>query len=138
MAPTFVHGKSGFFSVSDTAGTTRNLSSGLDSASIDRSADTAEVTSFGDSDRAYIAGLRGATISLSGTFASTYAIRLDGMLGNSTLSNWVYGPEGNTGGSRKYSGTGNVTSVSYSGSVDGKIDMSIDIQVSGAVTAGTF
>ena len=136
--PTFRHGKSGFFSVTDTGGSVRNLSSGLDSASIDRSADTAEVTSFGDDDRNYIAGLRGATISLSGTFASTYALRLDGMLGNSTLTNWVYGPEGNTTGYRKYSGAGNVTSVSYSGSVDGKIDMSIDVQVSGAVTRAVF
>ena len=138
MAPSFVHGKSGHFDMTDTGGTTVNFSSGLSDVSIDRSLDTAEVTAMGDNDRAYVVGLRGATISVSGHFASTYAEKIDGMLGNSTATNWIFGPAGNTGGFRKYNGEGNLTSLAYGATVDGKVDMSFTVQVTGAVTSGTF
>ena len=138
MAPTFVHGKSGYFAMTDTGGSTINFSSGLTDLSIDRSLDTAEVTAMGDNDRAYVVGLRGATLSVSGHFASTYAEKIDGMLGNSTATNWTFGPAGSGSGSRKYTGAAHLTSLAYSGTVDGKVDMSFSLQVTGAVTSTTF
>ena len=137
MAPTFRHGKGSYFAFTDTGGSTINASSGLSDISFSRDLGTAEVTAMGDDDRAYIPGLRGATISLSGHFASTYASKIDGMLGNSTATNWTYAPEGNTGGLREYTGEAHMTGLSYSGGVDGSVAMSFDLQITGAVTSGT-
>lgn len=138
MAPTFNSGKSFYFSVTDTAGSEINLSSGLSDCSFDRTLDTPEVTASGDNDRAYVVGLRTATNSASGHFASTYAEKLDGLIGNSTKPTWVFGPEGNGSGSRKYTGVGIVNALSYAATVDGKIDMNLGLQCDLAVTSTTF
>ena len=138
MAPTFRSGKSGFFSITSSTGGTVNLSSGLDDASLDRVAAALKVTTFGDSDEVYIAGLRGATLSLSGHFASTYEEKLSAMLGHTTTPQWIFGPESTSNTRRKYSGGAVVTGVTVNGAVDDKVSMSVSLQCSGAITATTF
>lgn len=138
MAPTFRSGKGGFFSITSATGGTINLSSGLDQASLDRMANALDVTTFGDSDKNYIAGLRDAKISLSGTFASTYEEKLYPLLGSTAGGAWVYGPESSANTRRKYSGSSVVTQVTIGGAVDDKVNMSVSLQVSGVIVATTF
>jgi len=138
MAPTFRHGKGAYFSLTSTAGVTIVLSSGGDDMSLDSSADTAEVTAFGDDDRVYIAGLRGHTFSLSGHFASTYADPIRGMLGNSTASNCIFGAYGNTTGFIKSTFAMHLTQFTVGSPVGDKVSMSISAQVTGAVSSTIF
>ena len=138
MAPSFRSAKNAFFSITSATGGTINLSSGLDDASLDRMANALDVTTFGDNDKNYIAGLRDANISLSGHFASTYEEKLYPLLGSTAGGSWVYGPESTSNTRRKYSGASVVTQVTIGTPVDGKADMSVKLQVSGAITATTF
>ena len=138
MAPTFRHGKGGIFTCSDTGGTTFTLSSGLNDCSLASAAETADVTVFGDDDRAYIAGLRNHTLSLSGLFSSTHESKLRGMLGNSTASNFVFGPQGNTTGFTKLSGAFHLTAYDVSSPVGDVVTVSLSGQITGAVASTKF
>lgn len=138
MAPAFRSGKNSFFSITSATGGTINLSSGLDDASLDRVAQALKVTTFGDSDEVYIPGLRDASISLAGHFASTYEEKLFPLLGSTAGGTWVYGPESTANTRRKYSGASVVTNVKIGGPVGDKVSMSLSLQCSGVITATTF
>lgn len=138
MAPTFKHGKNAFFSVTSATGGTINLSSGLDDISFPRTADSAETTVFGLGDRRNIAGIRDASVSVSGHFSSTHDAKLPAMLGHSTTLNYIYGPAGNSTGLRKYTGGCILTSYEISSPVGDKVSMKLEFQGSGAVTATAF
>ncbi len=132
------HGKGTAFSLDSTAGSLVNLSSGLDNVSCSRSLDTAEITSFGDNDRSYIPGLRGATISISGLFSSTHAEVLDGIIGrNSTATmSFEWNPDGSTAAGRHLlKGECFLTSLEYGASVDDRVQLSAECMVSGAVVS---
>lgn len=138
MAVTPRHGRGSQLAIDSTSGSLVNFSSGLTEMSLSRELDTAEITSFGDNDKSYIPGLRGATISFSGNFSSTHAEVLDGVLGrNSTATlSWEYSPDGSTAAGRHLlKGEGFLTSLEYSAPVDDKVTLSGEMIVSGAVTS---
>ena len=136
--PTFRHGKSAFFSITDNVPTGRDISNVLDSVSFPESIETADTTAFGSTSKSYIVGLKDSTISISGKFDATVDGYLSGMLGYATLAAYVYGPAGNTAGYVKLSGSAIITSYSLSSPVGDVISFSCDLQNSGAVTRGTF
>lgn len=127
----FVHGKDSYFKVAST-----DLSAYLNSISVSRSADTAETTTFSSGTKTFIAGLKDATITLSGMFDATVYSTIAGWLG--TSQTWEYGPAGSGSGKVKVSGSGIVTAVEMASSVGEAVTANITIQVSGAVTDGTF
>ena len=138
MAPSFRSAKTGFLSITSATGGTINLSSGIDNVSLSRSVADLVVTTFGDSDVVRIAGLRDGSITASGHFASTYEEKLSALLGHSTTPQFIYGPESTSNTRRKFSGGFILTEFTAGGAVDGKVDMSITLALSGAVTATTF
>jgi hypothetical protein len=138
VAPSFRSAKNGFFSLTSATGGVINYSSGVDNVSLSRSVQDLVVTTFGDSDVNRIAGLRDASISISGHFASTYEEKLSAALGHSTLLSWVYGPESTANTRRKLSGSAVLTGFTIGGAVDGKVDMSFDLACSGTITSTTF
>lgn len=138
MAPTYRHGRSASFWLDSTANTLVNLSSGLDDVSISRGMDPAEVTTFGDNDRSHIVGLRGATISCSGSFSSTHAEVLDGVFNDATSTSYSfeYSPDGSTAtGRHLLKGESVMTSLEYGSPVDDKVAMSFELLITGAVTS---
>lgn len=136
--PTFRSGKNAFFSLTSATGGTINYSSGLDDASIERAAAALPVTTFGDSDEVFIAGLRGGSLSLSGIFASTYEEKLSALLGHTTTPQWVYGPESTSNTRRKLSGGAILTGFSIGSPAGDRVGMSFNLVLSGAVTSTTF
>lgn len=137
MAPTFRHGKGANFWLDNASGTLVGFSSGVDDVTLSRSMDAAEVTTFGDNDKNYIVGLRGATISVSGHFASTYAEILDALLGSTLASlSFEYSPDGSTAVARHLlKGECLMTGLEYGSPVSDKVGMSFDLLVTGAVTS---
>ncbi len=138
MSVTPRHGKGANIAFDSTGGSLVLLSSGIDDMSLSRELEPAEVTNFGDNDKAYIPGLRGATLSFSGQFSSTHAEVLDGVLGrNSTASmSWEFSPDGSTASGRHLlKGEGFLTSVEYTASIDDKVGLSCEVIVTGAVTS---
>ena len=134
--PTFVHGKSTFFSIDDTGGSVRDISDTLTSVDFPETIDTAETTAFGATSKSYIVGLRDATISVSGLWDAT----VDGyFIGTEPATrSFVFGPAGNTSGYVKYSGECILTSYSVSSPVADVDTFSADFQVTANVTRGTF
>lgn len=138
MAPVFRPAKNGYLTVSSATGGVINLSSGIDNVQLSRSVQDLLVTTFGDNDVVRIAGLRDGSISWAGHFSSTHEEKLSAMLGASTLTSWVYGPESTSNTRRKLSGSAVLTGLDIGGSVDGKVDMSGTLALSGTVTSTTF
>ena len=135
--PTFVHGKSVDFALDDTSGSSRNISDTLNSVDFPEVTETADTTAFGSSSRSFIVGLESATISISGLWDST----VDGYMNGGTepaSRSFIYGPAGSTGGNVKYTGEAIMTNYSISSPVGDVVTYSADLQVTGAVTRGTY
>lgn len=135
--PTFVHGKSVDFALDDTSGTSRNLSDVLNTVDFPEVTETAETTAFGASSRAYIVGLETATISISGMWDATVDGYLKGGTEPTTRS-FEYGPAGSTSSNIKYTGEAIMTNYSIGSPVGDVVTFSVDLQVTGTVTRGTY
>lgn len=138
MAVVARHGKSASVWIDSTAGSLVNFSSGLDEATFSRALDTAEITSFGDNDKSYIPGLRGATFSMSGMFSSTHAEVLDGVFNDATSTTYSleFSPDGSTAAGRHLIKCELIpTSLEYAASVGERVGLSAEWIVTGAVTS---
>jgi predicted secreted protein len=136
--PTFRHGKSTVFKVDNAAGTLTDISNTLTDVSFPQSVETAETTSFGSSAKTYIVGLTDSTVSVSGNFDATVDAHLAAILGQAATVSFEYGPEGSTTGQVKYTGEAILTSYEKSGAVGDVVTYSTELQVTGAVTRGTY
>ncbi len=134
--PTFAHGKSTDFAIDDTGGSSRNISDTLTDVSFPQTIDTAETTAFGSSNKSYIVGLKDTTISVSGIWDAT----VDGYISGTEPASrsFIYGPAGTTSGNVKYTGEAIMTNYAVSNPVGDVVTFSIDLQVTGAVTRGTY
>ncbi len=140
MAPVFKHGKGAVFYFSTIGSTVGaiNMSSGVDTTDLERKVDKAETTTYGDNDKTYLAGLRDATISYAGPFASTHAKKFEAMLGNSTGGYIIFGPEGTASGSRKYKGACIIESYKVGAPVGDRVSLEVGLQMTGAITSTSF
>ena len=134
--PTFVHGKSTDFELDDTGGTSRSLSTVLTSVDFPEVIETAETTAFGATSKSYIVGLRDATISVSGLWDAT----VDGyIIGTEPATrSFIFGPAGSTSSNVKYTGECILTNYAISNPVGDVVTFSLDLQVTGNVTRGTY
>ena len=134
----FKHGKGTVFKLDDSVPTLNDISAYCSNVDFPRDVDTPETTTFGNDDRTYIAGLKGATISISGFWDETVDGYIAGIVGQETSSTFEYGPQGGSSGDVKYSGECFVSSYSMGSPVDGVATFSLDLQITDAVTRGTF
>jgi len=138
----FDHGKGAVFYIDDGDGPAlRDISSFVSSADFNRDIDVPESTVYGQDDRTYIPGLRGATLSISGFWDSTATTGIDHILDQIAIktvtSTFIYGPQGDTTGDLIYTGECLMTSYSISAPVDGIVSFTADFQVTGAVVRDT-
>lgn len=141
--PTFRHGKGSYFQLDNSSGSLVDLSSYINEVGFPREVETGETTAFGSSAKSYIVGLSDATISISGMFDATVDAHISGVItalgsGSQATASFEYGPEGSAGSRIKYSGECLITSYEVSGSVGDVVTFSLELQVTGAVTRGTF
>ena len=133
--PTFTHGKNAAFKIDDSGGTLRDISDVLTDVSISRTADVAEVSAFSNSSKAFVAGLKDATLTISGSFDATVDGYLSGILG--AEGSFEFYPIGTTGGNPKASGEAIMTSYDRTPDIGGAVTFTASFQVSGDVTEGT-
>lgn len=134
----FRHGKGSDFKLDSTAGALVDFSNAIDDVSLSRDMSPAEVTAFGNDNRAYIKGLMGATISVSGHFDSTHAVVLDGVFNDSeqTTYSMELSLDGSTAAGRHlFKAETLMTSLEYTGNVDDKVGMAFELIVSGPTTS---
>lgn len=138
-----VAGRSSYWAIKDAAsgaGTLRNLSDHITNVDFPQEVSALEVTGLSDTDRKYIVGLANASFSISGFWddASNNVDAVFAAILKAADVDFEYGPEGSGSGKRKYSGDCIVTRYSVASPVDGVVGFTADIQISGAVTRGTF
>ncbi len=136
--PTFVHGKNAQFELEGT-----NLSNTLNEITLPREIETAETTAFGTQDKTYITGLSDATVSLSGMFDATVDSAISTIItnlksGSIASASFTYGPSGSAGGKPQFTGEALVTSYEISSPVGDVVTYSLELQVTGGVTGGTY
>ena len=129
--PTFVHGKGTRVYLDEF-----EMTPYFNSADVTVTNETAELTAFGAPSKSYIVGLRDATISVSGLWDAT----VDGyIIGTEPATrSFIFGPAGTTGGNVKYTGEAILTNYSVSAPVADVVTFSLDLQVTGNVTRGTY
>lgn len=132
----FVHGKTAVFKIDNSGGSLTDISAYCDSVDFPLTADTAEVTTFGDSSKEYVAGLKDATISISGSWDATADGVLAAIVG--VAGSFEYGPAGSTVSNIKYTGECICTGYTVNAPVGDKVSFSAEFQVTGAVTRGTY
>lgn len=134
----FVHGKSADFRLDNSGGSLTDISSYLDNVSFPQPIETAETTTFGSSSKSYIVGLKDSSISVSGKWDSTVDAHIAAILGQAASLSFQYGPAGTTVSNIKYTGECFATSYDVSAPVGDVVTFSLELQVTGAVTRGTY
>jgi predicted secreted protein len=133
----FTHGKDSVFKLDNSGGSLTDISTYVNNVDFPETADVSETTTLGADNKTYIAGLKDATISLSGLWDSTADAIFGAVVGQSATLSFEYSPEGTTGGNVKYEGEAILTSYAISSPVGDAVGYSADLQVSGAITRGT-
>ena len=133
----FVHGSDSVFKIDNSGGSLTDISTYVNNVDFPETADVAETSTLGASNKTYIVGLKDATISLGGLFDATVDAILGAVVGQSATLSFEYSPEGTASGKVKYTGECILTSYTLSSPVGDVVGFSADLQVSGAVTRGT-
>ena len=143
----FIHGKNAVVLHGAYA-----LTSFLNDGSISASVETAETTSFGNSAKTFVTGLRDGTLSASGMFdgaASAVDEVLTASIGSDSLSPVTFAPNGAVIGQRVVllqakttsydvsSPVGDVVSVSYDAQADGGLDHGVSLADLASISATT-
>ena len=128
----FTHGSNADVSVDGT-----NISAYVDSISFSRSVDTAEVTAFGNDDKAFIAGLEDGSFSISGPYDPTLDGVMAGCFDAATVTVF-FGPSGSGSGAIKYSASAFITDYTPDMGVSNRVQWSASFQKSGDLTYGTY
>ena len=133
----FVHGSDSVFKLDNAGGSLTDISTYVNNVDFPETADVAETSTLGASNKTYIVGLKDATISLGGLFDATVDAILGAVVGQSATLSFEYSPEGTGSGKVKYTGECILTSYTLSSPVGDVVGFSADLQVSGAVTRAT-
>ena len=124
----FSHGKDSTFTIDNSGGTPVDITAYIISVDFPISADTAEVSTMGDSSKEYIAGLKDATISIEGKWDSTVDNTLYGIMG--LTGTFSYVPYSGV----NYSGECIMTSYNVNADIGDAVSFSAEFQVTGNVS----
>ena len=139
----FVHGRNAAFYLTDTVATQRNLTTYIDSVDFSMDEDASETTTLGNSARTYVPGLYTGTISLAGKWdngaTATPDQYLQALITAGTITpSFVYAANGSAATRPYQSGSAIVTSYQASSPYDDVVTWSAELQITGAITRGTF
>ena len=124
-----VHGKEGLVKAGGTA------IGDLTGFTLETTGDVVESTALSDSDKSFTAGRTSFSGSLDMNFNRANAQQAS-LLAGSTIAFILY-PEGATSGDRTYTGSGIVTGMSTSNTMDGMVTRSVTFQGNGTLTVST-
>ena len=139
----FRAGTTSYFALHNVGGTMINLSQYIDSLTLPATTDTAEVSVFGTAAKVMITlQTGGEQISMSGPYDAPLATQLDNLkkahAAGSAASAFIWGPGGSVASEYRVAGSVFVSNFEVSSSVGGRVEYSASLQVTGAVTTGTF
>jgi hypothetical protein len=124
--------------ITTAAGVVTNVSPYSDSVSADLSTNQLDVSVFGTQAEAYLNGQSTGQISIGGPLDATMHTLVSGLWSAGSTASFIYGPGGSVASQARLAGSVNVASYSISTSASGRVEYSANLQITGAVTAGTF
>ena len=135
----FKAGTTSAFYLANAAGALQNLSSYADNLSFPQSTDQLDVSTFGSASKGFIPGLQdGDTYSMSGPYDVVIHTQLTAAKSAGSLLGFIFGPGGSVAAQARTAGSVYVAQYSVSTSVGGRVEYSASLQVTGAVSNGTF
>ena len=133
-----------FFSLVDSGGTVRDLSTYLTSIEgLPGPVDQFDTTGLGSWAKTYIAGLKDARVSLRGFFDNVATSGPDVVFTGlhnpnpPVQSAFVYSPEGTGAGTRKFSGNAILADYRLTSPINGPSTFAVELQKSGDLTIAT-
>ncbi len=123
------HGKEGVVTVGGTA------VGDLTGFTIETTADVVEDTALTDATKSFVTGRTSFSGTLEMNFDETNTEQESLVVGASLA--FVLLPEGNTAGDASYSGTGLITGMSITNSMEAVVSRNVTFQGTGALTVGT-
>jgi len=124
--------------VSTAAGAVTDVSSYADSTSAQQDANQLDVSVFGAQAKAFLNGQTSGQISISGPLDVTMHTLVSGLYAAGSSASWIYGPGGSVASQPRMAGSLNVASYNVSVAASGRLEYSASLQITGAVTNGTF
>ena len=119
--------------------TLTNVSPYADNLSVPQSTDQLEISVLGSASKQFLPGLNdGDTISVSGPYDVVIHSLVTGARSAGSLLGYVFGPGGSVASQARSAGSVYVQQYSTSTTVGGRVEYSLSLQVTGAVTNGTF
>jgi len=139
----FTPGKNAFILLDGVNGAGTNVSQYADNFSFPNPTDTYDVSTFGTNSKSFIVGLTGGGApSLSGPLDTTFASIIAGVsaaqAAGSSTSTLVYAAAGSAASLLKQSAEVWITDFTVSTGVGGRAEFSASMQITGAVTTGTW
>lgn len=137
----FVHGSKAVLKIADDVsgtGVLRDISDALSESAGEQSVDTAEVTAFGNTAKAYIAGLEDGNLTFSGHYTNT-AQKVHQVLSaiKRKVIAFEFFPAGEVSGEAKQAGDCILTSYTVNSTVTGAVSVSGTFQITGGITDST-
>ena len=127
------------FYLANAANALQNLSPYSDNLSLPNPVEQLEVSAFGTASKAFIPGLQdGGEISMSGPYDVTVHTQLTTARSAGSLLGFIYGPGGSVASQARFAGSVYVSDYTVTSTVGGRVEYSASLQVTGAVSAGTF
>lgn len=139
----FFDSQESVFLLDDTGSTQRDLSPYITSIDgLPGPRELSEATALGDGGRKFHPSLENVVITLELMWSDDASVGPDTVLGplrtHSSAVDFEYGPEGQTSGDIKYSGTCWVRNYKITSRVGSLVMATAELQVNGQVTRGTF
>ena len=124
--------------VSSAAGAVTDISSYADTTSTQQDANQLDVSVFGAQAKAFINGQTSGQISVGGPLDATLHTLITGLYSAGSAASWIYGPGGSVASQPRMAGSLNVASYTVNVAASGRLEYSASLQITGAVTNGTF
>jgi hypothetical protein len=135
----FRAGTTSAFYLGNAAGALQNLSGYSDDLSLPLSIAQLDVSTFGNAAMNFIPGIAGGDqISMSGPYDVTVHTQLTALASAGSAAAFIYGPGGSVASQARFAGSVYVANYTTSVGVAGRVSYSASLQISGAVTAGSF
>jgi hypothetical protein len=139
----FRAGTTSAFYLANSAAALQNLSPYIDNLSYPQSVETIDVSVFGTAAKRFVNGLTdGDQVSFSGPYDVVVHTQLTGLKAaqsaGSAAAAFIWGPGGSVASEARSAGSVFVTGYTVSSGVGGRVEYSATLQVTGAVTNGTF
>ncbi len=135
----FKAGTTSAFYLANAANSLQNLSAYADNLGLPQSTEQLDVTTFGNSSKAFIPGLQdGDTLSMSGPYDVVIHTHLTTAKNAGSLLGFIFGPGGSVASQARTAGSVYVANYQVTTGVGGRVEYSASLQVTGALTNGTF